>query len=67
MVLAHCPNADAVTTEHFVLENFDCPTCPVYTRHDLLGFSKIFGVRIKEAIAKVGGSPDSLLQVALVQ
>ena len=53
MFLAHCPNADAVTTDDFVLEIFDCPSCPVHTRHDLLGFSKMFGIQIKEAIAKV--------------
>jgi len=53
IVLAHHPSPDAVTEESFVLASLDCKFCPSYTRHDLLGFSKVFGTKIKNAIGNI--------------
>jgi hypothetical protein len=69
IVLVHHPSPDAVTKEAFVLANLDCPSCPSYTRHDLLGFSKVFGTQIQDAIDRVGVSLalDLLHRSALIQ
>ncbi|KAH9975839.1 hypothetical protein BGW80DRAFT_1250716 [Lactifluus volemus] len=53
-ILAHHPTAKAVSEEGFVLEKpFDCSSCPLGTREDILEFSRIFAMEVEKAVEKV--------------
>ena len=52
-VLARHPDADAVTTEDFILRGFDCTSCKPAASRDMLGFSKTFGREINRVIGLV--------------
>jgi hypothetical protein len=53
-VLAHHPTAKAVSEEGFVLDRpFDCSSCPLGTREDILEFSRIFAMEVEKAVEEV--------------
>lgn len=53
LVLAHHPNADAVTAEAFVLRDIDCPYCTTNKRREMLECSRAFAAEIRRAIEQV--------------
>ena len=54
LVLAHHPNAEAITMETFVLKtNNDCPSCAQSMREDMLEISVVLGGEIKNAVKQV--------------
>jgi hypothetical protein len=55
LVLAHHPNADAVTVEAFVLKDMDCPYCSTNKRREMLDCSRAFAAEIRREIEQVGG------------
>jgi len=64
LVLAHHPNADAVTAEAFVLKDVDCLNCITNKRREMLECSREFAAEIKRAVEQVplppvaGGNKD---------
>ena len=55
LVLAHHPNAEAVTAEPFVLKDMDCSYCMTNKRREMLECSRAFAAEIRRAIQQVGG------------
>jgi len=53
LVLVHHPTPEAVTTEAFVLQTNDCPTCAPFVRPYMIELSVIFGREIGNAIGQV--------------
>ena len=54
LVLAHHPNADAVTAEAFVLKDMDCLACLQNKRRDMLECSRVFAAEIRRVVEQVG-------------
>ena len=54
LVLAHHPNADAVTADAFVLRDVDCPYCSHNKRREMLECSRAFAAEIRRVIEEVG-------------
>ena len=68
LVLAHHPNAEAITMETFVLKtNNDCPSCAQSMREDMLEISVVLGGEIKNAVKQVSLSLYPLFHVCDVQ
>jgi hypothetical protein len=53
LVLAHHPNADAVTAEAFVLKDMNCYTCTAKKRLEMLECSHAFAAEIRRVIEQV--------------
>ncbi len=53
VVLAHQPNAAAVTGKDFVLKDVDCFCCVFPKQEEMLEFSRVFGKEIERVIAQV--------------
>jgi hypothetical protein len=53
LVLAHHPSSDVITTDDFVLQSNDCPTCGSFVRPYLIELSVDFGREIESAIEQV--------------
>jgi hypothetical protein len=53
LVLAHHPNADAVTAEAFVLKDMKCSDCKIKKRLEMLAYSHAFAAEIRRVIKQV--------------
>ena len=61
LVLAHHPNADAVTEEAFVLRDIKCRSCITHKRLEMLECSQAFAAEIRRVIKQVGGQLSQFL------
>ena len=65
LVLAHHPNADAVTKEAFVLKDLKCPGCINNKRLDMLECGQAFAAEIRRVIKQVGSQLSQFLLTLL--
>ena len=65
LVLAHHPNADAVTEEDFVLRDMKCSGCIIKKRLEMLECSQAFAAEIRRVIKQVGSQLSHFLLTLL--
>ena len=65
LVLAHHPNADAVTEETFVLKDMKCDDCITKKRLEMLECSHAFAAEIRRVIKQVGSQLGKFLLTLL--
>ena len=65
LVLAHHPNADAVTGEAFVLRDMKCGDCKTKKRLEMLECSHAFAAEIRRVINQVGSQLSHFLLAPL--
>jgi hypothetical protein len=65
LVLAHHPNADAVTAEAFVLKDMKCSYCKTNKRLEMLECSHAFAAEIRRVIDQVGSQLGKILLTPL--
>ena len=65
LVLAHHPNADAVTKEAFVLRDMKCRSCITHKRLEMLECSQAFAAEIRRVIEQVGSQLSQFLLTPL--
>jgi hypothetical protein len=65
LVLAHHPNADAVTAEAFVLKDMKCSYCKTNKRLEMLECSHAFAAEIRRVIKQVGSKLGKFLLTPL--
>ena len=65
LVLAHHPNADAVTEEAFVLRDMKCYACLTNKRLEMLECSHAFAAEIRRVIKQVGSQLSQFLLTLL--